>query len=217
MFTDIVTKHLSQQDHLLHQTSSKWHKKSQNRIVWVGTTASNFAKMGALVFISIGCCKASHPSQEENCTLKKDHSPHNLGSLFFSFELLRDYSLSHMPSHYSWIGTDTPNKPESLQHPLSISITSSLLYWSCWDIPWCFPVQWNSISTPLPSAVPHVTQPRAAMQAERPACSNWGFLPLPKAAELFHILYSVRYESEIPSGKSMEIQGRKEVLLTLMA
>lgn len=192
-------------------------KPKQNCVGWYN--CQQFCKNGSPGFHKhcLGCCKASHPSQEENCTLKKDHSPHNLGSLFFSFGLLRDYSLSHMPWHHSWIGTDTPNKPESLQHPLSISITSSLLYWSCWDIPWCFPVQWNSISTPLPSAVPHVTQPRAVMQAERPACSNWGFLPLPKAAELFHILYSVRYESEIPSGKSMEIQGRKEVLLTLMA
>lgn len=65
--------------------------------------------------------------------------------------------------------------------------------------------------------MPHVIELRAAMQSERPACSNWEFLPLPKAAELPHILYSVRYESEIPSGKSMEIHGRKEVLLTLMA
>lgn len=58
MFTNIVKKHLSQQDHLLHQTSSEWHKKSQNRIVWIGTTANEFAKAGALVFKSIALAAA---------------------------------------------------------------------------------------------------------------------------------------------------------------
>lgn len=58
MFTDIVKKPLSQQDYLLHQTFSEGHKKSQNRIVWIGPTANEFAKVGALVFISIALAAA---------------------------------------------------------------------------------------------------------------------------------------------------------------
>lgn len=102
-------------------------KPKQNCVGWYN--CQQFCKNGSPGFHKhcLGCCKASHPSQEENCTLKKDHSPHNLGSLFFSFGLLRDYSLSHMPWHHSWIGTDTPNKPESLQHPLFPSLLPSCI------------------------------------------------------------------------------------------
>lgn len=159
MFTDIVKKPLSQQDYLLHQTFSEGHKKKpkQNCMDW--SNCQWVYESGSPGFHKhcLGCCKASHSSQDENCTLREGHSPYNLGSFFFSFGLLRDYSLSHMLSHCSWIGTNTPKRPEFLQYSLSISTTSSLLYWSFWDIPECFPVQWNFISTPLPSAVPHVT------------------------------------------------------------
>lgn len=76
-------------------------KSKQNCVGWYN--CQQVCKSGNSDFHKhcCGCCKAAHPSQEENCSLREGHSPHNLGGPFFSFGLLRDFSLRHMPSHYS--------------------------------------------------------------------------------------------------------------------
>lgn len=71
-------------------------KPKQNCVGWYNCKRVCISGSPSFHKHCLGCCKASHPSQEENCTLREDHSPHNLGSLFFSFGLLRDYSLSHI-------------------------------------------------------------------------------------------------------------------------
>lgn len=55
------------------------------------------------------------------------------------------------------------------------------------------------------------------MKAKIPVCSNWGFRPFPRAAELLDFLYSVRHELDTTSGKSMEKQEREDILLNLIA
>lgn len=157
LYSHCPINHLSWQDHLLHQTLCSGTRKAQTKLwvsVWLLTSFVN----GIPVFHRpwLPAMFLTLPKRKPILWFERKIAVLiSWAALCLILRLLRKYSLIIMPQSYSWTGTDPPNKPEYLQHPVCISSTSSLLWWSSWDISGHLPHQWNSISTPLPTAVLH--------------------------------------------------------------